>query len=252
MELATWLGLALGFGGILLGNFLEGGSIGALIQGTAAFIVFGGTFGAVLVASRTEDLRVAGKIFPWIWKRDFDFDPHKLSAEIIQVAQLARKETLLAVEAKLPTLSSEFLRRALRLCIDNVDPKIVREILETEVHVEEERLMAGARVWSDAGGYSPTIGIIGAVLGLIAVMSHLTDTSQLGKGIAVAFVATIYGVASANLLFLPISQKLKRKIKLNSNYKHMVIEGVMALAQGISPTLIRDVVHPFLETEKSV
>jgi chemotaxis protein MotA len=249
-ETATLIGLALSLGGILIGNALEGGSIFALVQGTAAFIVFGGTAGAVFVGTRAEDLRVAKRLFKWVWRRGVEFDPQKVSSEIVEAAKKAKTESPLALEADIPKYSSPFMQKAVRLAIDNVDPKIMREILETDIHVEEEKLLAGARVWADAGGYAPTIGIIGAVLGLIAVMNHLTDTSQLGKGIAVAFVATIYGVASANLLFLPMSQKIKRKVKLISQYKQMIVEGSIAITQGLSPTIVREIVHPFLEASE--
>ena len=245
-ETATVIGLLVGLGGILLGNALEGGSVFSLIQGTAGLIVFGGTIGAVLVASRNEDLRVARQLLPWIWNRGVGFDPMKVSSEIVNAAQQARKESLLSLEGKINSFTSGFLQKALRMSVDNVDPAVMREILETDIAVEEEKLMAGAKVWADAGGFAPTIGIIGAVLGLIAVMNHLTDTSQLGKGIAVAFVATIYGVASANLVFLPISQKLKRKIRLLSQYKQMIVEGSVAISQGLSPSTIRELVQPFV------
>lgn len=248
-ETSTWVGLLVGLGGILLGNALEGGSIFALLQGTAAFIVVGGTLGAVLVGARAEDLRTARQILPWIWRRDLGLNAATVSAEIVQAATLARKETLLALEPRINQYSSPFLQKALRLCVDNVDPQIIRDVLENEIAVEQERLQAGAKVWADAGGYAPTIGIIGAVLGLIAVMNHLTDTSQLGKGIAVAFVATIYGVALANLVFLPISQKLKRKIQVLSSTKQMVVEGALAVAQGLQPSLIREIVQPFVDPQ---
>lgn len=247
-ETATVIGLLIGLGGILLGNSLEGGSIFALMQGTAGFIVFGGTLGAVLVASRNEDLRVAKQLLPWIWKKGVGFDPMKVSSEIVQAAQQAKKESLLSLEAKIGSYNSGFLQKALRMSVDNVDPQIIREVLETDISVEEDKLMAGAKVWADAGGFAPTIGIIGAVLGLIAVMNHLTDTSQLGKGIAVAFVATIYGVASANLIFLPIAAKLKRKIKLLSQYKQMIVEGTIAISQGLNPSIIREIVRPFVDS----
>ena len=137
------------------------------------------------------------------------------------------------------------MRSVYRFAIDGVDPEVLRRLFEEEISVSERRKMAAAKIWSDAGGFAPTIGIIGAVLGLISVMANITDTSMLGQGIAVAFVATIYGVGSANLVFLPISNKLKSLIRFRSETEHMILEGALAVVNGLNPYMIEQKMRSF-------
>jgi len=247
MEAATWLGLLIGFGGILFGNFIEGGRNAALIQGASAIIVLSGTLGAVLVSSKIEDVKLALKLGKRVFRK-LETDRGPLLAEILDCARMARKESILSIESRLPQIKDEFLRDVMRTVVDNVDPKVMSEVFETRVLAEEERLQAGAKVWSDAGGFSPTIGIIGAVLGLIQVMSNLTDTSKLGGGIAVAFVATIYGVAFANLLFIPLANKIKKLIHEDMKIREMALQGGMGIQGGLNPSLLELKLKAFLET----
>lgn len=249
MELATVLGLLIGFGGILLGNFIEGGHLIGLVQGAAGMIVLSGTVGAVLVSSKVEDVRLGLKLAKKAFQRP-EISKGPLLAEIIECSKIARKENLLALEPRIAQLKDPFLQEVIRTVLDGVDEKTLVSVFHTRMSHEEENLLAGAKIWTDAGGFSPTIGIIGAVLGLIHVMGNLSDTSKLGAGIAVAFVATIYGVAFANLLFLPIGNKIKRIIQDHMKFREMALEGGLAILGGLSPGLTELKLKAFLESEK--
>lgn len=245
MQATTVLGLIIGIGGIIVGNLLEGGHIGSLLQLTAAFIVFGGTFGATMVSNRAEDLKLAFEYLKHVFRASEVNERNMIATEIIQSAQTARRESLLALEKNLNKFRDPFMRQVYRFAIDGVDPEVLRKIFSEEISVNERRKLAAAKVWLDAGGFAPTIGIIGAVLGLISVMSNISDTSMLGQGIAVAFVATIYGVGSANLVFIPISNKLKALIRFRSETEHMILEGALAVVSGLNPYLIEQKMKSF-------
>jgi chemotaxis protein MotA len=250
MDFVTVGGLLLGIFGIVGGMLLEGGHVGSIIQGTAAIIVFGGTIGSVLVATTKEDLMTGLSLLKLAFGNAKEADPNKIVAELIETAQLARKESVLAIEAKLSGFSDPYMRNIFRFVVDGVDPNVLRDIFEAQLAIEEENLNAGAKVFVDAGGFSPTIGIIGAVLGLIHVMSNLSDTSKLGAGIAVAFVATVYGVASANLIFLPLGNKIKRKIRQRLELKEMILEGALGIMTGLNPFIIEEKLRAYTHAPK--
>jgi len=249
MDKATWLGLLVGVGGILLGNIIEGGHISSLMQLTAFIIVLAGTVGAVMVSSSERDLKtglsLAKKAF-----QDKDSDIKLRINEIVDCARIAKKESLLALEPKINRIQDPFFKSILRNVVDGVDGTVIRDIFETQIYVQEEELLGGAKIWTDAGGFSPTIGIIGAVLGLIHVMGNLTDTSKLGGGIAVAFVATVYGVSSANLIFLPLGNKLKKKVHALSREKQIVLEGGILIASGMNPLILEQKLFSFLDSDE--
>jgi chemotaxis protein MotA len=249
MDLTTWLGLIVGIGGVIGGQILEGGHVSSIMQGTAAIIVFGGTFGAVLVGTPLPDLMTAGGLLKTAFFGTED-KIDQIITELMDAAQTARKESILALEKKLNTFSNEYMQTVFRFVIDGIDAKTIKEIFEAEIYLEEEHLSAGAKIFMDAGGYSPTIGIIGAVLGLIHVMENLSDTSKLGAGIAVAFVATVYGVASANLIFFPIANKLKRKIKLQASAKEMILAGALGVVAGLNPFIIEQKLRAYSHSER--
>lgn len=251
MQMTAILGLVLGIGGILLGNVLEGGSISSLFQLTAGLIVFAGTAGATIVSSRLEDLKLAWKYLPLAFGGEEASRRNRISSEIVQSAQLVRRESVLSLEPGLAKFSDPFMRTVYRFVIDGVDPEVLRKTFEEEIQVNERRKLAAAKVWADAGGYAPTIGILGAVLGLISVMANISDTSMLGHGIAVAFVATIYGVGAANLVLLPISNKLKAIIKFRTETEYMILEGAIATAGGINPFLIEHKVRSYTAEVRS-
>jgi chemotaxis protein MotA len=239
LDLATLIGLSSGLGFILIGNHLEGGHLSAILQPTAALIVFGGTLGAVLVSFPMSQFMAAVKGTKKLFG-DEGRDPQALIDEIAEQAKIARRDGLLALEETVKTLKDPFLKRALDMVVSGFDSKTLQETLDLALAEQEEEGEAPAKVFEAAGGYSPTIGIVGAVLGLIHVMSNLSDVSKVGAGIAVAFVATIYGVASANLLFLPAANKLKLKHREHMRLCEMTQAGVLALQQGQSPRLIAD------------
>jgi len=246
MDLTTILGIIIGVGGILIGNTLEGGHFSSLLQGAAALIVFGGTFGATVVGNTAQDLRLAFVLFKESLKAGHEDLKAKVAEEIKEAANIARRDSLLALEGRLKNFSSPFMKNVFRLMIDGIEPETIRNLFESEIEVTQQRRLAGAKVWSDAGGFAPTIGIIGAVLGLISVMANLTDTSLLGQGIAVAFVATIYGVGSANLFFIPIANKIRRRIQQESELKQMILEGGLAIASGMNPYIVSEKIAAFM------
>jgi len=244
MDLTTIAGLVLGFGAILLGQTLEGGSVHSITQGTAAVIVVGGTFGAVMVSFPRKDF-VRGLKMVKLAFTDRKEDLGAVAAQLVELATLARRDGVLALEAKLPEIEDSFLRQGLSYVVDGVDGSVARSSLEASIDAEHQEAVAGAKVWEAAGGYSPTIGIIGAVLGLIHVMENLSDPSKLGGGIAVAFVATVYGVFAANIVFLPIAAKLKRKLAVAMERKVVIMEGVLAIQEGLNPRVLEEKLRAF-------
>lgn len=249
MDKATWFGLLVGFGGILLGNLLEGGHISSLMQFTAFVIVLAGTVGAVMVSSSEKDLKTGLGLAKKAFNKE-ESQAKKRIQEIVDCARFAKKESILGLEPRINKIEDPFLRNILRNVVDGVEVENIRDIFETQIQTEEDEQLAGAKIWTDAGGFAPTIGIIGAVLGLIHVMGNLTDTSKLGAGIAVAFVATVYGVSSANLLFLPLGNKLKRKVQSDSREKQMVLEGGLLIASGMNPVVLEQKLYAFLDSEQ--
>jgi chemotaxis protein MotA len=249
MDMIAVFGLLVGIGGILLGNVLEGGHISSLVQLAAAVIVFTGTFGAVMLSNRKQDL-IAGFAFA---KRAFIDDASdresEIRSEILECARLARKESLLSIESRISKMKDPFLKDVMKSVVDGVDSSIVREIFENRIEIEEETQLSGAKIWMDAGGFAPTVGIIGAVLGLIHVMGNLSDTSKLGAGIAVAFVATVYGVGSANLVFLPIGNKIKKIIAHQIRLKRMILDGGLSIQSGLNPSQIDIKLKSFLDNQ---
>ena len=234
MDVLTILGVIIGFGAILGGNFMEGGHLDALVNGPAALIVIGGTLGAALLQSPARVYFGSIKLFSWVL-----FPPNlKLKnniEKIIDWSEIARREGLLGLEAVVEDETDGFARKGLQLLVDGGEPEVIRDILMLELEALESRQLQSAKVYEAMGGYSPTIGIIGAVMGLIHVMQNLSDPSKLGAGIATAFVATIYGVGLANLFFIPVATKLKGQVLAYSQAREMMIEGIIAIAEGENP-----------------
>ena len=237
MDIAALIGTFLGIGFILTGQALEGGNIGQLLQITAAFIVVGGTAGAVFLSFPLEDFKIAGECIGVVY---FGKAPklETLIEEIIGYAQKARKEGVIVLEKEAKNASHPLLKLGLEAVADGADPTLVKDMMETQLSQLQEKIAAGAKVLESAGGYSPTLGIIGAVLGLIQVMQNLSDPSKLGAGIAVAFVATIYGLVVANLITIPYSTRTKRKYARIFTSMELMIEGILSIQAGESPALI--------------
>lgn len=237
MDVLSIVGLIIGLGAILGGNMLEGGHIAGLMNGPAAVIVVGGTLGAAILQTPMATFRRALKIVGWALfppVRNLQQDIQK----VIGWSMTARKEGLLGLEAITENETDPFARKGLQILVDGGEPDTIRSVLEVEMIAQEQRDIEASRVFEAMGGYAPTIGIIGAVMGLIHVMGNLADPSKLGSGIATAFVATIYGVGLANLVLLPLAAKLRSAIKARSGEREMVIEGLMAIADGENPRTI--------------
>ena len=237
LDVAILAGAAIGIGLVLGGHGLEGGRMQSLLQGAAAVIVFGGTLGAVMVSFPLRDLRAAMKSLRYLVVDDAP-PPDGVVAMIGRFAVRARKEGLLSLEDDADRMSDPFMKRALALAIDGTNSTTLRAMLEDEIATREEAEEVPARVFEAAGGYAPTVGILGAVLGLINVMENLADPANLGSGIAVAFVATVYGVGSANLIFLPIGSRFRARAQRNARAREATLEGVMAIQEGLNPRLI--------------
>jgi len=238
-------GLALALLAIVGGQILEGGNLSSLLQLTAFLIVIGGTMGAVMLQSSLPVFLGGMKLLKWVFVPP-PLHPQQLIDEILSWSQLARKGGLLALEPLIEDMNDPFKRKGLQMLVDGAEPEKIREALEVEIDTYEQHQRQAAKVWEAAGGYAPTIGIIGAVMGLIHVMENLSDPSKLGGGIAVAFVATIYGVGSANLLFLPIANKLKALIGHQVTIREMLIEGLGSIANGENPRVIETKLQGYL------
>lgn len=237
MDILSFIGVIIGFAALLGGNFLEGGSWTSLVNGPAAVIVVGGTLGAAILQTPYSGLKRALYLFKWIFKPP----GHKFKLgikKVVKWAHAARKDGLLGLENIAESEKDAFAQKGLRLLVDGSERDVIRHVLETDLIVAEQRDHDAVQFYESMGGYAPTIGIIGAVMGLIHVMRHLADPSELGPGIAIAFVATIYGVAFANLFLLPVANKLKACIKQQSQFRELMIEGIVAIADGENPKSI--------------
>ncbi len=237
-DLATFGGIGLALAGIIGGLLLEKGSIADVAQATAAMIVLGGTFGAVLITTPMAVVVRAFKGIGAVFFERADGMTETIEA-LIQYAGKARKHGIVSLESDATAVTDAFLRKALNLAVDGTDMQELRKMMEIDIAVGEHAAESEAKVWEAAGGYAPTIGIIGAVMGLIQVMKHLEDIKEVGHGIAVAFVATLYGVGVANIFFIPAATKLKARTREASLRKDMILEGVMGIVEGLNPTLIR-------------
>ncbi|MDA8083987.1 MAG: flagellar motor protein [Nitrospiraceae bacterium] len=250
MNPASIIGLVIGVAAVIGGNLLEGGRLSSVFQPTAAFIVFGGTFGATLLSFPLRDILKAVASLRDVFL-DPRPDPVPYIEEFVRYCGIARRSGLIALEMEISRIGDPFLKKAMTLAADHMNIKLLRETMEQENMTYETEKRRIARVFETAGGFAPTVGILGAVLGLIHVMENLTDPSKLGAGIAVAFVATIYGVGSANLVLLPISKKLINRLSFELSVREMLIEGVVGIQTGLNPYYLREKLKVFLE-EKGV
>jgi len=238
-------GIVLAVGGILAGLLLEGGNLGQIIQPTAAIIVFGGTIGAVMLQFPLpvllQSVRRLASVF--VSQRQ---SPENTIQRLVKFAQKARREGIVSLDSDLNEIEDPFLKKSLMLAVDGTEPDELRKIMELELNNQAEYEEQVPQVFESAGGFAPTIGIIGAVLGLIQVMQHLDKIDEVGRGIAVAFVATIYGVGSANLLYLPVSGKMKLRIREEQITREMTLEGVASILEGMNPHMLETKLLGFL------
>jgi chemotaxis protein MotA len=237
MDILSIIGLFGAIGAILTGMTIEGGDVSSLVNLPAFIIVFGGTIGAALLQSPMKLVKKALKMSPWVLMpppQNFREQREK----IVGLSMLARKNGLLGLEPQIEIETDEFMKQGIQLLVDGCQPALMRDMLELELASIESNELQATKIFEAMGGYAPTIGIIGAVLGLIHVMQNLADPASLGAGIATAFVATVYGVGSANLIFLPISNKLKTQVLAMSQGREMLIEGFNSIAMGENPRII--------------
>lgn len=245
LDKASFGGIFLAVGGILAGLLLEGGNLGQIVQPTAAMIVFGGTLGAVMLqfplAIVVLAFRQLGSVFVNPHR-----DPEATIRLLVQYAQKARRDGIISLDAELPQIEDSFLKKSLMLAVDGTEPQELRKMMELELDNQAEYEEQVPQVFESAGGFAPTVGIIGAVLGLIQVMQHLDKIDEVGRGIAVAFVATIYGVGSANLLYLPAAGKMKLRIREAQILREMTLEGVASILEGMNPRMLETKLLGFL------
>lgn len=251
MDIFAVIFLIIGFGSMVVAFTLEGGALGALLAGTAAMIVFGGTIGAVGLAFPAEEIKRIPKILKVF------FSPRKIKlADLIfyfkEISFSSRRNGLLSLESEISSDKKvdPFIRKGLQLVVDGVEPESLRSILELEVESGSERHREGAAMFEAAGGFSPTMGIIGTVMGLVQVLSNLNDPASLGPKIAVAFIATLYGVGTANLLWLPIASKLKALDNKEFNEKRLIVEAIMYIQEGVNPNVLSEKLKGFLNKKE--
>jgi chemotaxis protein MotA len=234
MDILSIIGILVSISALLLGNLLEGGEIGSLVNGPALIIVFGGTLGATLLQFPPLIFIRSMEMFLWIFRpREMNLEAQ--ISQIVSWSLQVRRKGLLGLESLIDREKDPFVQKGLQLLVDGNEPDTISDILELDMTAKENRDYQAARLYEAMGGYAPTIGILGAVMGLIHVMENLADPALLGKGIATAFVATIYGVASANLIFLPIANKLKAHIFADNQAREMIATGIAAIARNENP-----------------
>lgn len=245
LDKASLGGVILAVGGIVAGLLIEGGNLGQILQPTAAMIVFGGTIGAVLLQFPLSTILLAFRQLGSVFVNPAS-DPQAIIEQLVHFAQKARREGIVSLDEDLEQIDEPFLKKALMLAVDGTEPRELRSIMELELDNQAEYEEQVPQVFESAGGFSPTVGIIGAVLGLIQVMQHLDKIDEVGRGIAVAFVATIYGVGSANLVYLPAAGKMKIRIRDRQIMREMTLEGVVSILEGMNPRMLETKLLGFL------
>jgi chemotaxis protein MotA len=245
VDLLSLAGIVLAFIALLSGAILKGAGLHSLVSSAALMIVVVGTFAAILVQTPGRVMKRAFGIFPWVFRSPV-MDARSIVQTMVEWSQIARKQGLLGLENQIERERDDFIRKGLQLVVDGGEPDAIRSTMEVDLSGREAADLRAARVFEGMGIYAPTLGIIGAVLGLMAVMQNLADPAKLGAGIAAAFTATVYGIGLANLFLLPIANKLKTTVQAQSHVREMVIEGMVAIAQGDNPRSIESRLQGFL------
>jgi len=234
MDILSLVGIVLAFGAMIGGSILKGSGVKALLGAAAFVIVVMGTTASILVQTPMPVFLRALKIFKWIFKPP-ELNPQGVIDKIVEWSNIARKQGLLGLESAVESEPDDFMKKGLQSLVDGGEPEAIRNLLEVDLETREHFDNSAAKVFESFGIYAPTLGIIGAVMGLMAVMQNLNDPSKLGHGIAAAFIATLYGIGLANLFFLPFASKLKSVIHNQTQVRQMTIEGIIAIAQGENP-----------------
>ena len=256
MDISLFAGMGIAFSGIIMGFLIEGGSIGALFQLTAALIVFGGTIGATMASFTIKDVMATPKMIKDATKLYSTDKLMDLVDTFVTMSEKARREGLLTLESEFEKgsdmeVADPLVTQGIKLVVDGTDPELVRDILENSVHVWELKMKRQIALFTAAGGFSPTMGIVGTVMGLISILAHLsTDVVALAKGISLAFIATFYGIMFANVVYLPIANKIKLNLSYMKLQKELIIEGVLGIQAGHNPSIVREKLETFLGDEK--
>lgn len=245
MDLATIAGLLIGFGALVVTVFMEGGSIGDLISPSAMILIIGGTLGATLIGYRKGELRQVPRLMLSAFISQ-EKNPYDLIDRLVKMAERARREGLLGLQDDVATLDNPLLSRGLQLIVDGTDPEIVKHTMETQVELSEQRMLNAAGALDAAGGYAPTVGIVGTVMGLVQVLSNMGSPDELAHSIALAFLATFWGILTANFLWLPLASKVKQNIHYDSLIGRMCIAGVVGLQTGEAPRALREKLEVYL------
>ncbi|OGX68675.1 MAG: flagellar motor protein MotA [Paenibacillus sp. RIFOXYA1_FULL_44_5] len=248
MDFTTIIGILIGLLSLIIGFLWEGGSINGLLVLTAALIVFGGTAGAVIVSFPWNQLKQTGKALRTAFVQETS-NPQQIIEELIEMAHIARRGGVLSLEERISSHPNAFLREGLTLVVDGTDADLTKQLLEFEMDAVEQQNALYAKIFESAGGYAPTMGIIGTVMGLIHVLSTIANPAALSGAIAVAFTATLYGVSSANLIYLPIANKIKMRTEQKITEMEMMLEGILSLQAGENPRLIQKKLVSFLQRE---
>ncbi len=246
MDIGSLIGLVVAFGGLLVSVLMEGGSPRALVNPSAAMIVFAGTFGATMLAVPLRIVLRGAMLFTHVFRSSSLARPAVIKT-VVRFATTARKDGLLSLENELATVDEPFLRKGIELVVDGTDSEMIREIMETEIECQVARHQEGAKLFAVMGGLAPTLGVTGTVMGLVHMMAKISDPGKMGPAIASAFLATLYGIASANLVFLPVSQKLAARSREERGMREMILEGLLALQTGETPIAIEQRLMSFLE-----
>lgn len=245
MEIGVVLGLVIAVGSLLVSNLIEGGSIASLINPSAMLLILGGTIGATMVSVGLKNFLSLPGLFAQAFRRQ-EANPAQAMETLIAFAQKARREGLLALEEDVQQLPDKFMGKGLQMVVDGADTEMVETILMTEVELTQKHILAGAGIFETAGGYAPTMGIIGTVMGLIHVLGNLENPNELGPAIAVAFLATLWGIATANIVWLPLASKLKVLAREEADLRLLVVEGILSIQKGDSPAILREKLAAFV------
>lgn len=245
MDFASIIGILIAMGAAAFGFFHDGGSINLLWSTSSFVLVLGGTIGAVVVSLSFSEVKNIPKLFKKLFTEQ-KVDYVGLVNQMEDLAGKARREGLLSLEQEIEQINNPFISRGLRSAIDGVDQSVIGEMLEYDISAMETRHARGAKVFENAGGYCPTIGIMGTVMHMVVIMTHLNEPDKLGPSISAAFLATLYGVAFANLLFFPFAEKLKGKSKDEVLYLTIALEGIIGVQQGMNPVALREKLLVFL------
>jgi chemotaxis protein MotA len=239
------IGLVVAFGGLAMGATMEGAPIFVVLNPSAMMIVLGGTLGVTIVGTSFDRIKAIPKLFKKIFVAE-ELDPRARVGELVGFAEKARRDGLLALDGELSTVHDEFMRRGLQLVVDGTDPDMVGEVLDSEVESMKRRHAAGAQPFEKAGGFAPTMGIIGTVFGLVHVLENLDSPETLGPAISAAFIATLLGVGIANVVFLPAANRLKQLSAAEREFRMLTIEGILGIQAGDNPRMLSDKLLTFL------